>query len=544
MDEKIYVIGHRNPDTDSICSAIGYAYFKIKNGTLNFYPARLGPLNKETEFVLDYFGVEVPDMISTVKLQIKDVGIDRVIPISTDISIRKAWNIMNKQNVKTLPVINDSEQLVGVCTLSDLTNNYMDVSINNLFSRSKTSIRNVIETISGRIMNDHNFDFSDTKRIIVAAMEIDEVEKRISRNDIVIVGDRKDIHMKAVEKGASCVIITGNHMADEEVLKFAEKEGCMIISVPHDSFTTSRLINQSIPVSYVMNTKNIISFDIEDYIDDIKDIMLDTRYRAYPVTDNNKVVGTISRYHLIKSKRKKVILVDHNERSQSVDGLAEAEILEIIDHHRIGDIQTSTPVIFNNRPLGSTSTIVAGMFFENGLTIPKKIAGILCAAIISDTLLFKSPTSTGTDEVMARKLSDIAGIDIYDFSSMMFKAGTSLAGKSPEDIFYQDFKEIHMGKKKIGIGQVATMDIDGISGIKDELLSLMKDIGDNKGYDIVILMLTDIINEGSEIVFSGRDREVVSKAFNKYTDKNSIYLPGVVSRKKQVIPHIASALNR
>lgn len=544
MEEKIYVFGHKNPDTDSICAAIGYSYYLEETTGKNVCPARLGEINKETEFVLDYFNVDLPAMVTTVKLQIKDVGIDMVIPISPDISIRKAWNIMKKQNVKTLPVVNDSGRLVGVCTLSDLTNNYMDVSINNLFSQSKTSFKNIIETISGRLINDQNFDFSNTNKIIVAAMEIDEVQNRISKNDVVIVGDRCQVQKKAIEKGASCLIVTGNHKPDDEILKLAQEKGCMVISVPHDSFTTSRLINQSIPVSFVMSTKNIISFDIEDYIDDIKEIMLDTRYRAYPVIDNNKVVGTISRYHLIKRKRKKVILVDHNERSQSVEGLEDAEILEIIDHHRIGDIETSTPVIFSNRPLGSTSTIVSNLFFENGVAIPKKIAGILCGAIISDTLLFKSPTSTSNDEIMARKLSDIAGIDIYDFSNMMFKAGTSLVGKSAEEIFYQDFKELHIGKKRIGIGQVTTMDIDGISPMKEDLLSLMENISENKGLDIVMLMLTDIINEGSEILFTGNDREIVNKAFNIYTEKGTMYLQGVVSRKKQVIPPIMSILSK
>ncbi|KPU44058.1 cobalt-dependent inorganic pyrophosphatase [Oxobacter pfennigii] len=544
MDEKVYVMGHKNPDTDSICAAIGYAYYKRETGTQNAVAARLGEINKETEFVLEYFNADIPEFISTVKMQVKDVGIDRVIPIYPEISIRKAWNIMQKQNVKTLPVIDTAGKLTGVCTLSDLTSYYMDVSINNFFSKSNTSLKNIIETMSGRVINNYTFDFSNTNNIIVAAMDIEEVVKRIFKNDIVIVGDRIDVHKRAVERGATCLIITGNFKPEDEFLKYAEDNNCMVISVPHDSFTTARLINQSIPVSYVISNKNIISFDNEDFINEIKEIMLDTRYRAYPVIDNNKVIGTISRYHLIKGNRKKVILLDHNERAQSVHGLEEAEILEIIDHHRVGDIQTLTPVFFDNRPLGSTSTIIASYFFESGIAIPRKIAGLLCSAIISDTLLFKSPTSTNTDEVIARKLSDIAGIDIYDFSSMMFKAGTSLAGKSPEAIFYQDFKELNLGRSKVGIGQVTTMDLEGINSIKDELLHLMEDICIKRGYDLVLLMLTDIINKGSEILFTGKSRDMITQAFNVHTAKNSVYLPGVVSRKKQVIPNIASAMNK
>jgi Inorganic pyrophosphatase/exopolyphosphatase len=544
MEDSIYIIGHKNPDTDSICSAIGYSYYKKEIGVKNVYAARLGEINKETEFVLDYFDVDIPELITTVKMQVKDANIDQVVPISPEISIRKAWNIMKDQNAKTLPVINNTGHLVGICTLSDLTGSYMDVSNNNLFSRSKTSLKNVTETISGKVINSQQFDFSNTGRIVVGATSIGEIEKRVSKSDIVIVGDREDVQRAAIDKGAGCLIITGNHIPDQDIIEYAENKGCMLMSVPHDSFTTARLINMSTPVSFVMATGNIISFDIEDFIDDIKDIMLDTRYRAYPVINKNKVVGTISRYHLIKSNRKKVILVDHNEKSQSVDGLDEAEILEIIDHHRVADIQTTTPVFFNNRPIGSTSTIIANLFLEGGFVIPRKIAGILCAAIISDTLLFKSPTSTKIDEITVRKLSDIAGIDIYDFSSMMFKAGTSLSGKSALEIFYQDFKEFYLGKKKIGVSQVYTMDIGGTNDIKEELLSLMEDIKDNKGYDLVMLMLTDIINEGSELLFTMNGREVISKAFDVHVTKNEIYLPGVVSRKKQVIPPLASALYR
>lgn len=543
MEDKIYVIGHKNPDTDSICAAIGYCYYKRETGVKNVYAARLGDVNKETEFVLNYFDMELPELISTVKMQVKDANIDRVVSISPDISIRKAWNIMKSENAKTLPVINNQEKLVGLCTLSDITGSYMDFSSNNLFSRSGTSLKNITETISGRILNSQLFDFSNAGRVIAAAMGEAEIESIVKKGDIVITGNRPCIQREAIEKGASCLIITDNHTPDPDIIELSENMGCMVMSVPHDAYTTARLINMSIPVNYVMTRDNIISFNADDYIDDIKDIMLDTRYRAYPVIEDGKVIGTISRYHLIKSNRKKVILVDHNERSQSVDGLEEAEILEIIDHHRVGDIETSTPVFFNNRPIGSTSTIVADLFLDGGFAIPQKIAGILCAAIISDTLFFKSPTCTKIDEITARKLSDIAGIDMYDFSKMMFTAGTSLAGKSAVEIFYQDFKEFYFGRKKIGVSQVYTMDIGGTNAIKEELLQLMEGIKENKEYDLLVIMLTDIINEGSELLFTKDSREIISKAFDVHPSQNTIYLPGVVSRKKQVIPPLVFALN-
>lgn len=543
MEEKIYIIGHKNPDTDSICSAIGYCYFKKMTGAKNVCAGRLGEINKETEFVLDYFKVDVPEMVVTVKMQVKDADIDRIIPISPEISILKAWGIMKRQNVKTLPVIDESESLLGVCTLSDLTNSYMDVTTNNLFRPSKTSLENVLETISGRHINKSFFDFSNTQKIMVAAMDLDEVRSRVELNDVVITGDRGNVQRAVIEKGASCLIITGGHVPDKEIMDLADSRDCMIITVPYDSFTTSRLINQSIPVSHVMTTENIVSFDYEDFIDDIKDTMLDTRYRAYPVISGSRVVGTISRYHLIKSSRKKVILVDHNERSQAVDGLEESEILEIIDHHRVADIQTSTPVFFNNKPLGSTSTIIGNLLMEASIDIPASIAGILCAAVISDTILFKSPTSTETDRTTAEKLAQIAGIDINDFSIKMFKAGTSLAGREVDDIFFKDFKEFFFGRKKVGISQIMTMDIEGINSIKDKLISFMEGIREYRGYDLVMLMLTDIIKEGSEILFTG-SKDIMSQAFNVRAGKNTVYLPGVVSRKKQVVPPIATILNK
>ena len=542
MSDKIYIVGHKNPDTDSICSAIGYCEFKRKKGEANVVPARLGKLNKETEFVLDYFGAQAPEIISTVKMQTIDVDIDPTVPIPPDTSIRKAWDIMKNQNSKTLTIVDEFGQLLGICTLSNLTQSYMDVSNNNILSESKTKADNILETLSGKRINNCEFDFSKTKNIIVAAMSENKVESNVGVDDVLIVGDRTSVQIKAINRGVGCLIITGNHKVDESVKILSEEKGCMIISAPYDSYKTSRLINMSVPVGHVMTTSNIISFDAEDFIDEIKEVMLDTRYRSYPVIKDNKVIGTISRYHLIKGKRKKVILVDHNETSQAVDGLDEAEIIEIIDHHRVGDIQTTYPVLFNNRPIGSTSTIVASMFFEEGIDISSKTAGLLCSAIISDTLFFKSPTSTREDVDVAFKLAKISGIDIIKYSNMMFKAGTSLADKTAKEIFYQDFKEFSLGKSKVGIGQVTTMDIEGINYMKEELLDLMKDIREAKGYTLVALMLTDIINEGSEILFSSSNNEIITSAFNIKPQNNRVYLPGVVSRKKQVIPPIGFAL--
>ena len=339
------------------------------------------------------------------------------------------------------------------------------------------------------------------------------------------------------------MIVTGSHTPDAEIIKKAEEKNISVILTPHDSFTTSRLIVQSIPVGYVMVRDNLITFTVDDLVDDIKPIMAESRFRSYPVTDlNGKVVGTISRYHLISNHKKKVIQVDHNERGQSVDGLEDAEVLEIIDHHRVADIQTSGPIYFRNEPLGSTSTIVGKSFFENGIRPSKQAAGLLCGAIISDTLLFRSPTCTKQDVNMCKKLAEIAGINIEEFAREMFKAGTSLKGKTVVEIFNQDFKPFQISDIKIGIAQVNTMDIEGFMPLKDEMLKYMETKAKEAGLDVVMLLLTDILNEGSQILVVGDRPDVIEKAFKVELKDNTTFLPGVLSRKKQVVPPITTAI--
>ncbi|MDP4179296.1 MAG: putative manganese-dependent inorganic diphosphatase, partial [Bacillota bacterium] len=361
--------------------------------------------------------------------------------------------------------------------------------------------------------------------------------------DIVISGDRRDTQDMILESKASLMIITGSHGVDDDVLDKAKEYGCTIITTPYDSFTAARLILQSIPVSYVMRKGNLISFKQDDFVDDIKDIMLQTRYRSYPVLDSDgNVIGSISRYHLISANRKKVILVDHNERSQAVNDLEQADLLEIIDHHRVGDIQTGTPIYFRNEPVGSTSTIISSMFFENGIRPSKKIAGILCAAIISDTLDLKSPTTTIIDKLMLERLINIADVEEKSFSKELFKAGTLLEGKSEEEIFYQDFKNFKLSGMNIGISQVVTMDIEGFDSMKGDMLSLMDKKAAENNYNALVLMLTDILNEGSMILVAGKDKELIAKAFNIKLVGDSVYLPGILSRKKQVVPVITAAI--
>ncbi|MCQ4923625.1 putative manganese-dependent inorganic diphosphatase [Tissierella carlieri] len=545
MKETIYITGHKNPDSDSICAALAYAEYKNGNGDVNAIPVRLGKINRETKFILEYFGVDAPILLETVRLSVEDLDFDKIASISPDISLRIALELMKKNNLNSLPVIDGNEQLAGIVTISDIIGAYIDVWDNGILGKSDTSIDNIIDTLSAKIITIADKTKPLTGKLLVLAMEPKSVGKYIEENDIVICGDRKDAQELAINSNISLMIVTGDVKVDEEIINLGKEKGITIISTPHDTFTTSRLITQSVPISHVMSTDNLVTFTLDDLVDNVKDQMSQTRYRSYPVIDddnNNKVVGLISRYHLISSMKKKVILVDHNERSQSVDGLEECEILEIIDHHRVADVFTGNPIYFRNEPVGSTSTIIASILFENGRRPSKKMAGVLAAAIISDTLLFRSPTSTNVDRMILERLARIADLDVEKFAMEMFKAGTSLVGKTPQELLSQDFKTFTIDEDKIGIAQVYTMDPDSLKDMKSDLISLMEERAEERGYSIFILMLTDIFKEASEMVVVGHNKELVAKAFGKNLVNNSFYAPGVLSRKKQVVPPITNTL--
>jgi len=541
----IYITGHRNPDTDSICAAIAYAEFKNKTGKIHADPIRLGEINRETQFILNYFNVEQPELITTVKTQISDLDIDIVAPISPDISLKMAWSIMKKNNIKTLPVIDDNNRLAGVVSVSNLASNYLDIWDNSILAKSNTPIENILDTLSAKCVYKPEGPFKIGGKIIVAAMHPESTKSVIETGDISICGDREDSQKLLITSKVSLLIITGNHTPTDEIIKLAKTNKCTIILTPFDTFTASRLITQSIPIRYVMTRKNLVSFNSEDFVEDIKYIMIETRYRSYPVLDqNNKVIGSVSRFHLISENRKKVILVDHNEKAQSVLGLEDSDVLEIIDHHRIADVQTGQPIYFRNEPVGSTSTIVATIFFENGIRPSKSVAGLLCAAIISDTLLLKSPTSTLVDELTLKRLAQIADLNVEEFAKEMFKAGTSLEGKTAEEIFYQDFKTFTLNNFKVGVSQVGTMYIEGFDSLKEDMIDLMNKTAKENGFALILLMLTDILNGGSVLIAAGEHKEIISKVFNVTLTNSGVYIPGLVSRKKQVIPPITVAMNK
>ncbi len=545
MKNTVYITGHRNPDSDSICAALAYAEYKNKTDANHYVPVRLGEINRETYFILAYFGVEQPQFIENVRLQVSDLNIDKIAPISSDITLKMAWNIMKMNNIKSLPVVDETETLNGVVSVSNVTESYMDVWDNMILGKSQVTVNNLLDTLTAETI------YIDKKRrhfygkIYTLSSEPDNLKKVIEEGDIILTGDRKEFLDVALENKASLIIITSSGQMDKEQVKVAKENNVTVITTPYDTYTASRLISQAVPVSYVMSKGDIIYFSSDDFIGDIQNTMAETRFRSYPVvSEENKVIGTISRFHLISGEKKRVILVDHNEKNQSVEGLGEAEILEIIDHHRVADVSTTSPIFFRNEPVGSTSTIVANIFFENGIRPSKKTAGLLAAAIISDTLLFKSPTSTNVDRVVLDRLARIANLDVEEFALEMFKYGTSLAGKTPEEILKQDFKVFTYDDKKMGVSQVYTMDNETLNDLKEPIKHAMEEMTKTNGFNLQVLIVTDIYKEGSEIIAVGKQKDLINKAFNVQMENDSVYIPGILSRKKQVIPPISAVINR
>lgn len=545
MKEVVYVSGHRNPDTDSICSAIAYSYLLKAINRYNAMPVRLGEVNRETEYVLKRFDVEIPVLLKTVKQKVEDLNYDKVTVFSKELTLKTAWDLMKQQNVKSAPILDDHGQLLGLLSTSNIVEGFMEKWDSSLLKDAHTPIENVIDTLEASILYlNHDLKIIGGD-LHIAAMRGEEAKKRIKPGDIVIVGgDRDDAVNSLIEAQVSLIILTGSLELEKDMLDKLKDKGISVISTPFNTYLTSQQIIQAIPVEYIMQKGDLKIFTTDDTLDHVKEVMSETRFRSYPVLDlNNRCVGSISRFALLKGLRKKVILVDHNERGQSIPGIEEADILEIVDHHRVADIQTVGPLLFRGEPLGSTATIVTKMFEEFDVEIPQAIAGILLGAVVSDTLLFKSPTCTPTDTKIARKLAKIAQVDIQEFAMDMFKAGTSLAGKTVEEIFNQDFKKFLFENGTVGVGQVNTMDIEGFAEYKAEMLEYMTKFAQDNNLDFVALLLTDVINANSEIFAAGPKAYLVEQAFNIKLNDSQATLKGVISRKKQVVPAITAVMS-
>lgn len=537
--KKVWVVGHKNPDTDSICAAISYAYLKNQSGDKKTYVAkRAGAVNEETRYVLERFGVEEPPLVSYAGAQIKDINIRKTAGVSNQISLKRAWELMKKLEVVTLPVTNQFGKLEGVIVTKDIATSYMDVLDNCVLSKARTQYKTIAETIDGEVYAGNEHAHFVRGKVVIATSNPEYMADYIEDDDLVILGDREEAQMQAIRSNASCIIIGGGLEVAEEVKKLAEKRDCVIITTPFDTFSVARLINQSMPIKQYMTRRELVTFDIDDYVDDVKDVMSRVRHRDFPVLGSNgNYVGMISRRNLMNMQKKQIILVDHNEKSQAVDGIGEAEILEIIDHHRLGSLETVSPVYFRNQPLGCTSTIIYQMYQEQRVEIPKEIAGLLLSAIISDTLMFRSPTCTPFDKGVAKRLAEIADVDIEDHAKKMFRAGSDFKNKTTEEIFYQDFKIFHTEDCDFGVAQISAMSGEELEQIGEQLRPFLPQVLGEKRLNMVYVMLTDILEESSKIIFAGEDAgKILAHAFKKQEDADGILLDGIISRKKQMIP--------
>ena len=541
---KVVVIGHRNPDTDSICSAIAYAELKNKTSDLVCEARRAGKMNQETEFVLKKFGVTPPRMCTDVNPKIRDVDYRQVPGIPGSTSLRKAWEIMRDQKIDTLPVTSEDDELQGVITVKDIATANMDLFDTGILAKSRTSYRNILETLGATMVVGSEDAECTTGHIRIGTATPEMLESSMEKGDIVILTNRYESQLCAIEKEASLIIICNGAKVGRTIQHIAAETGVAIMSAPCDTYAAAKLISQCAPISYYMTRDDIMKFTLVTPVADVTRVMAKVRHRYFPILDaDGKYCGMISRRNIINLRKRRIILVDHNEATQAVEGFDQAEILEIIDHHRIGSLETSGPVYFRNQPVGCTATIVTQMYDENGVTIPQKIAGLLLAAILSDTLVFRSPTCTPIDVSAANRLAKIAGVDINEFANEMFEAGEKLDGKTAEEVFLQDFKVFMCGDIRFGVAQGSYMTRKNLTAAEALLKPYLEEARNKQNVEDIYMLLTDVPKEESVVICNGRyAAEVLTDGFDTQPDADASWtLPGVVSRKKQFIPALMTA---
>ncbi len=541
--KPIYVIGHRNPDTDSICSAIGYAHLKQSLG-VNAVAARAGKINKETKFALEYFHVEQPLLIPDLYPRVKDIAMDCKIVVRQHDTLRHLGEVLRHNDLRSIPVTDSQWILVGIVSVSDLAKRYFqELGMTNL-SDMRVRYRDIIHATDSNVLVSGEEGETIKGQIRIAAGSVHTIKKLVKQNDIVLIGDRKeDIVLACIDQGISCLIVTGDGRIPAEAIEEAEKRGIFVLSTPYDTYTVARLINQCVPIRRIMHD-NPICFKPLDLLSDIKGTMEETNFRNYPVLENGRIVGLVSRDRLVVSEPVRVILVDHNERNQAVEGIEDAKIVEIIDHHRFGGISTSEPIYTHAEPVGCTATIVSNMHWQNDIDIPTSIAGLLLSAIISDTVLFKSPTCTPADKKAAERLAEIANVNLNTYGLDMLKAGSSVGNMTPMEIVRNDLKEFTIGTYRVIVSQTSVMGTKEIMEKEDELIAAMKSICESEGFDMSLVMITDILEEATYLLFTGSPRTLIGEAFRKDTSGTHLYLPGVMSRKKQIIPPLSEAVKR
>ncbi len=540
---KVNVIGHLNPDTDSICAAISYAYLKNKIDSPIYEARRAGTLNRETAFVLKHFGFEEPQLITTVTPQIKDAEIQKQPKVDGDMSLFDAWNLMQDVKLDTLVVTDSTEHLEGLIAVKDIANANMGLMESKMLSETHTSYKNILSTLGGTMLvGDQNGSVSRGGiRVGTCSVSMTEI---IEAGDIVVVAGNHENQLLAIKQGASCLIVSCDGEVDDDVIEAAKQAGCVIITTPRDTFEVARLLTMAVPVKSKMLTSNILKFSVNTSIDDARKAMAKSRHRFFPVlNENGTYAGLISSPGLLKVRKKHVILVDHNERTQAVNGLDQAEIMEIVDHHRIGSVETTNPITFRNVPVGCTCTILFGLYHEYGVEIPKNIAGLMLSAILSDTLAFRSPTCTPTDVAAGKALAEICGEDIEKYSEQMFDAGADLTGRTAEEVFHGDYKIFSRGNAKFGVGQGSFMTENSRKAAEALVGPFLKTAAESEELPMVFYMFTDVKSQVTEMLYYGAGaQEVLERAFNVTPDNGIAVLPGIVSRKKQVVPSLMSAL--
>ncbi len=551
-EREVLVTGHRNPDTDSICAAIAYARLKNKiSNSQKYVPCRAGEPSRETAFVLDYFKADKPRLITNVNTQVSDIEYRKTPGVDRDMSLKKAWTLMNEGNVVTLPVVTGHNSLEGVITIGDIAKSYFNVYDSHIISKANTKFANIQETLEATVVAGDVSRCCTEGKVLIAAANPEMMSYYIEKHDIVILGNRAENQLSAMDNGADCIIICEGANVSPTIKSLAESNGMIIMVTSYDAYTAARLINQSMPISYFMTKDGLITFTEDDYVDELRDIMASKRHRDFPIlSKDGTYLGMVSRRNLLGNHGKQVILVDHNEPGQAVEGIEAADILEIIDHHKIATVQTMAPVYFRNQPLGCCSTIITQMYKENNIEIDQQTAGLLMSAIISDTLLFRSPTCTPLDEKTGRELAEIAGVDIEKYAFSMFSAGSNLKGKTTKEIFYQDFKHFTAGKVNFGVSQVTSLNKEELDQFKDDLEEFANNALKVEGIDMSFIMLTNILDRSTDLLAIGQGAgTLVANAFGVEpikrisSDKKapsvdcwSVVLPGVVSRKKQLVP--------
>lgn len=535
---KIFVFGHKKPDTDSVTSAITLSYLKRKLG-FDTEPKVLGRINNETKFALDYFNVKYPEYLNDVKPQIKDINFNKI-TLRKTMCIKACYEFLRDNKISGAPIVDDRGKLSGMITLNDISNYFVDGD----FTKLNTSYENIINILDGEEILKFNDYISGN--ILVASYRSTTFLNNISldKNTILIVGDRHSILEYAVASCVKMIIVVGNGEIKEEHLKIARENGVNIIKTHFDTFYTARVINLSNFIYNITVTKDIIKFDETDYLSDFIEHNRQSKHTNYPIVDKkNNCLGFLRLVDINDKNKKQVILVDHNEQQQSVDGIEEADVLEVIDHHRM-NFKTSSPINFRNMPVGSTNTIIYGMYQENNIEIPQHIAGVMLSGIISDTLLLKSPTTTEMDKIAVSNLSKLANVEYEKYGMEMFKAGSSIKGKTLEEVLFSDFKVFKFGNIDAGVGQIFTTDYSGLKLDVEKMVDVLNQVSINNDYSIVVLFITDVMTNGSYMIYNDKSEEILRDAFNLESIREEIYLKDIISRKKQIIPAIIDVLER